>query len=375
MRNPSVLGIISYKVFPAQMGGQKCVAEFYAHLSKLTQVTLVASKENEVNAADQLPIFPFIYSHTYGFANLRYIFRLIKLIKEKNIDIIIIEHSYFGWLGMLLRWFTKKPFIIRSHNIEAKRFRDMRKRWWPVYQVYEKLVHQKADHSFFITQEDKDWAFSNWQLNPQKCSVITYGTDIVSPLAEEERKYYRQELIRENGLSPNTRLFLFNGTLDYVPNADALRIIINEIIPLLQSSEIPFRIIICGNRLSKDWAKVLHSYPDIIYKGFVADINFYFKGADCMINPVTLGSGIRIKLVDALSYNLNCISSRSGAKGIPQEIAGDKLVLVEDYNWPVFATQMLAHSIQGNQDTPPGFYQMFNWDSIIQKALLSLQSL
>ena len=49
MRNPSVLGIISYKVFPAQMGGQKCVAEFYAHLSKLTQVTLVASKENEVN--------------------------------------------------------------------------------------------------------------------------------------------------------------------------------------------------------------------------------------------------------------------------------------------------------------------------------------
>ncbi len=375
MRQPSVLGIISYKVFPAQMGGQKCVAEFYVHLSKLTDVTLVAARENVVDTAIQSAIFPFIYSHKYGIANLRYVYRLIKLIKEKNIDIIVIEHSYFGWLGILLRWLTKKPFIIRSHNIEAKRFRDMRKRWWPIYQWYEKLVHQKADHSFFITQEDKDWAIANWQLNQQECTVITYGTDILSPLPDQEKIDSRIQLISENGLTSDTRLFLFNGTLDYVPNADALRIIISEIIPLLQSSGTPFRIIICGNRLSDDWAKVLHSYPDIIYKGFVADINLYFKGVDCMINPVTLGSGIRVKLVDALSYNLTCISSKSGAKGIPQDVGGSKLVLVEDYNWPAFATQMLSNSIPGTQNTSPEFYQMFNWDSIVQKALLSLQTL
>jgi hypothetical protein len=34
MGQPSVLGIVSYKVFPAQMGGQKCAAEWYAHLRK-----------------------------------------------------------------------------------------------------------------------------------------------------------------------------------------------------------------------------------------------------------------------------------------------------------------------------------------------------
>ena len=29
MKQPVVLGIISYPVFPAQMGGQKCVEGFY----------------------------------------------------------------------------------------------------------------------------------------------------------------------------------------------------------------------------------------------------------------------------------------------------------------------------------------------------------
>ena len=373
MRQPSVLGIISYKVFPAQMGGQKCVAEFYAHLSGLTKVTLAVAKENSIDEKSKENILPILYQHKFGAANLRYIYRLTKLIKERTIDVVCIEHSYFGWMGILLRWLTKKPFIIRSHNIEARRFRDMQKIWWRLYEWYEKQVHRTANHSFFITEEDKIWAIKKWQLIEANCTVITYGTDITEAPPINEKAFCRNQLVSENNLDPATRLFLFNGTLDYVPNADALRIILSEIIPLLQTTNKPFCIFICGNRLSKQWEEVLHSSPGIIYKGFVNDINLYLKGADCFINPVTLGSGIRIKLVDALSQNLTCISARSGAKGIPEEIAGGKLVLVDDYDWQGFANQMFAQTGSA-ANTPASFYQMFNWDTIVQKALLSLQT-
>ncbi len=367
MNQLSVLGIISFKVFPAQMGGQKGVAGFYSHLAKQTKVVLAVAKENMVSDTTGEKVFPFLYHHKWGFANLRYVFRLRKLIKQENIDVVCIEHSYLGWMGMLLRWLTKKPFIIHSHNIEAHRFRDMHNPLWRVYRWYEKWVHQNADHSFFISQEDMDWAITHYQPDAKKCTVITYGTDITQALSETERAVYRSQLITENKLNPSTRLFLFNGTLDYLPNTDALRIIISELLLLLRSKKIPFRIFICGNRLSEQWQKVLRSNSAIIYKGFVDNVDLYFKGADCFINPVTLGSGIKTKLIDALAFNQPCISSRSGAKGIAQEIAGSKLILIDDYDWQAFADKMFTqHPLE---NVPEIFYRQFNWDLIIQKAV------
>jgi hypothetical protein len=61
----------------------------------------------------------------------------------------------------------------------------------------------------------------------------------------------------------------------------------------------------------------LKNYADqnIIYAGFVDDISIYFKGADVFINPVSYGGGIKTKLVEALGYNLNAVSTSNGAIG------------------------------------------------------------
>jgi len=375
MTNPSVLALISYKVFPAQMGGQKCVSAFYTHLAVHTKVILAVAKENSVPETGNTKVFPFLYNHWQGILNLRYVYKLTRLIKEQEINIIFIEHSYFGWLGILLRWFTKKPFVIRSHNIEANRFHDLRKNWWRLYAWYEKRVHRKADHSFFMTEEDKAWAITHWQLDKRKCSLATYGTDLLQPIAHHEQEQYREKLLIQYNLNPATKLFLFNGSLDYLPNEDALRIIVTELLPLLQATLIDFRIFICGSRLSEQWATVLRAYPLIIYTGFVENIDAYFYGTDCFINPVTLGGGIKIKLIEALAHNQTTISTRSGAKGVTEAQAGDKLIIVNDYDWPAFVESMAEPGIHHDKDTPAEFYRHFNWDTIVQKALLSLQTL
>lgn len=374
MRSISVLGIVSYKVFPAQMGGQKCVIEFYRQLARLTPVVLAIAKDNPVKPDWDQPVYPILYHHKKGPANLLVLFRLRKLIKTQQIDLFCIEHSYLGWLGILLRRITRKPFVIRSHNIEAHRFRDMQKPWWPLYQWYEKQVHRKADFNFFITQEDHDWAITQWKLDEKKCSVLTYGTDITQPVPQEDKLVARGRLLQENRLAANTRLFLFNGTLDYLPNTDALRIIVSELLPLLHGYQLPFRILICGSRISKQWKDVLQAYPDIIFKDFVPDIDLYLKGADCFINPVTLGSGIKIKQVDALAHNLASVSTRSGARGIDVSLTGDTLQIVDDYDWPAFVKQMFRQANQSPAPIPDSFYQFFNWGQIVQKALLSLQT-
>jgi len=375
MTTPSVLVLVSYKVFPAEMGGQKCVAAFYRHLASKTKVILVVAKENDVPENEPFQVLPFLYNHWWGILNLRYLYKLVQLIKEQGIDLVMVEHSYLGWLGLLLRWFTQKPVVIRSHNIEALRFRDLQRSWWRLYEWYEQRVHRKANHNFFITEEDKTWATRHWQLTDNTCTVISYGTDIMQPISFDERKKSREQLITLHGLQPSTKLFLFNGTLDYLPNIDALRIIITELVPILQSVQLNFRIFICGKGLSEQWEGVLRSYSELIYEGFVKDIDLYFNGADGFINPVTLGGGIKIKLVEALAHNQAAISTRSGAHGIPGETSGDRLLRVEDYDWQAFAKSMTRLDIHQYSNTPAAFYAHFNWEAIVQKALLSLQTL
>ncbi len=375
MKQPSVLGIISYKVFPAKMGGQKGVADFYSHLAKQTKVVLAVSKENETANTDGLSMHPFLFHHRIGFANLLRVYKIYKLIKEESIDVICIEHSYLGWLGLLLRWITKKPFIIHSHNIEAFRFRDMQKTGWRLYMMYERWVHQKANYNFFVTAEEMNKVIDRWQLDPKKCLVVTYGTHILQPISFDEKAYYRNQLIAENQLTDQTKLFLFNGSFDYLPNIDALRVIISEILPVLNAQPFNFRLFICGRWLTTQWEEVLRTYPEIIYKGMVDDITPYYGGVDCFINPTTLGTGIKTKLIDSLAENLTVVSARTGTKGLRPELAGEKLIIIEDYDWQGFARAMMDPATFNPKNTPEAFYQTFNWDSIVQKALLSLQAL
>jgi glycosyltransferase involved in cell wall biosynthesis len=373
MRDPAILGIVSYKVFPARMGGQKCVTDFYRHLSEHTKVVLAASKENKDAAGASYVVLPFLFNHWKAVLNIFYIHRLRRIIQQQHIDVICIEHSYFGWMGVWLRRLTKKPFVIRSHNIEANRFRDMRRIWWGLYEWYEKKVHHKADHNFFITEEDRQWAIQQWQLQEKKCSVVTYGTGPLEMVTVEQRTSIRHLLLDQYTIPEKTRLFLFNGTLDYLPNNDALRIIINEIVPILREAEYPFHIFICGKGLDEQWIQVLQTYPELVYTGFVEDITMYYQGIDCFINPVTLGSGIRTKLVEALSHNQSAISTRGGANGIDAGITGGKLTVVNDYDWHAFATAMMQPGLPIYTTVPDTFHQTFNWDGIVRKALLSLQ--
>ena len=318
------------------------------------------------------PVLPFLYNHWLGFLNIIYLYKLTRIIKHSKIDLLILEHSYFGWLGLCIRFISKIPVIIRSHNIESLRFRDLQRPWWRLYAWYEKRVHKRVDHSFFITENDKNWAITHWQLDEKKCSVLTYGTDI-SPTGSTELKWQnRQRLLDKFSIDPSTRLFFFNGSLDYLPNTDALRIIVSELIPPLLSVDFSFRIFICGSNLNEQWKKVLKKQPNIIYAGFAGDISMYYTGADCFINPVTLGSGIKIKLVEALAYNQTAITTRSGAKGIDEIKMGRKMVVIDDYNWYAFAAAMIKTDTT-DSITPLSFYTDFNWDTIIHKALLSLQ--
>lgn len=374
MKPPVVLAIISYQVFPAQMGGQKCVEGFYKQLSTQTKLVLAVAKNNRTDAIPGAHTENFLFDHWMGPFNMIWLFRLMRLIRKQQVDIIIIEHSYFGWLGILLRFLTKKKLVIRSHNIEAYRFRDLQRPFWKWYYRYERFIHQRADHNFFITAEDLAYAVTNWKLDPQKTSIVTYGVSLDRAVLDL-KPTLRKRLVDYFQIPANATLFLFNGTLNYTPNTDALHVIVYELLPRLRNYRLSFRIFICGKNLSAQWEKVLKEQPEIIVTGFVDDISVFMSGTDCSINPVTLGGGIKTKLVEALAYHQTVITTQTGAKGFSAAVTGPKMRIVPDYDWELFAAAMHNFNPYQQGHTPASFFEWFAWPVIVDKALVSLSRL
>jgi len=91
--------------------------------------------------------------------------------------------------------------------------------------------------------------------------------------------------VATHGLNGDEQILLFNGALDYAPNFEAVKIITDKINPeLLATSSFKYKIIICGRGLPASLNN-LEAYRDknIIYTGFVPDIEMYVKGADLFI--------------------------------------------------------------------------------------------
>lgn len=371
MENPiNIAALVPYTVFPAKMGGQKGIALFYLYLKDIAPVTLLCTSDTEAPADFKEIVLPVIGSSTGRYINPALIPKLKKIIKEKGITHLILEHPYYAWLGITLKRITGVKLIVHSHNIESLRFKSTGKWWWKILWQYEKKLHKKADLNFFITEEDRIFAIDHFQLDAQRCVTITYGIERAAAPPAEEKIQARSSLQQRHGIDAYEKILLFNGTLNYLPNLDAVDAILQDINPILLSSGMKYKIIICGKGLPPEYNELKDQLSkNIIYAGFVNDINEYFSGADIFLNPVIEGGGIKTKLVEALGFDVLCITTISGAIGIPENVTGSNMIRIQDNDWNSFANAI----INSQPSVIPGvFFTHFYWKNITQKALQAI---
>jgi polysaccharide biosynthesis protein PslH len=156
---------------------------------------------------------------------------------------------------------------------------------------------------------------------------------------------------------------LFAGTLDYQPNAKAVRLIFKEIAPRLDDS---FTILICGRNDLKEFESIKHlAQPNVLFIGEVEDIEHYFAAADAFLDPVETGGGVQSKIIEALGYDLNvvCFDSQADKQF---ELAGEKIFpsASGDYDGIV---KNINRSVLSSSPTLPQFFKYYNWESIIKR--------
>ncbi len=361
----TILCLSPYTFLPAETGGQKAIVSLYETLSKNFRVICISTKKNKVSEAERFEIRNILSNSSFRYINPFYFFTIKDIIRKEKPEYLQIEHPYFGWLAILLKKFTGIKLIVRSHNVEGLRFKNLGKWWWKLLLEYEKWVLKKADLIFFITDADRLYAITNLYIPSQNTYTITFGINLTDAPPSNQHETARAFLIQEYKFDPKDIIILFNGAFNYAPNAKALYNLTTHIFPKLKSiSKRSFKLIVCGKDIHEELIKE-NINADIIFTGFVADIRTYLKGASIFVNPITEGGGIKTKLVEALAFNLNCVSFATGAIGVPAEICGDKLIVINDNDWSSFASAIIA-SANITSNIPANFYEHFSNDRILE---------
>lgn len=358
-----VVFVVPYRFIPPENGGHKAAYGFASWVSKTCDFSVVTTSKNKGEA-------PFHWIPLFGEHPIKYVNILLgrmwwQFFRKTRPNWCItfqpfIALSLIPWLAI----FGIK-LMIYVQNIEFQRFRSINKWWWPILYAFEWIAYKKADILLFIAPTDLQIAVETFSLNPEKCLVIHYGTNLSQ--MPTDRPYAKDQLIQQLGLQKDTKILLFFGPQNYAPNADAVQWIFKELYPKLLATEgLKFDILICGGGMPKAMRSKFAGTPHFHYLGFVQDIDLHVKGADIMLNPIATGGGVKTKIIEAIALGTPVISFATGALGVDAPAAGQMLTQVEDHQLDSFTNAIVNLLNAYPAGTPDAFYQTYFMEKAVQ---------
>ncbi|MCI0523173.1 MAG: glycosyltransferase family 4 protein, partial [Bacteroidales bacterium] len=120
----------------------------------------------------------------------------------------------------------------------------------------------------------------------------------------------------------------FIGALNWEPNIDGLRWFMKAVWPQVIRSHADARLFIAGRGASDETA-VQMSVPNVIFMGEVDNARTFMESMTVLIAPLFAGSGLRIKIIEAMSLGKTVVVTPVAATGLPVT-SGKELFIARD---------------------------------------------
>jgi glycosyltransferase involved in cell wall biosynthesis len=207
---------------------------------------------------------------------------------------------------------TSGPLVIDAHNIESciwQRYAESDKnpfRAWFFRQQFKKFVafeceaFSRADCVITTTQIDANLARNHF--GARHVEVISNGVDLAQfPCVPWGR---------------DANELLFVGSLAWRPNLDAITQLLDTIFPAMQRAMPQLRLTIVGHDPPPWLAHRAARTPHVTLHGSVPDVRPFLQRCGALVVPLRIGSGSRIKILEALASGCPVISTKVGAEGL-----------------------------------------------------------
>ncbi len=365
-QNIKIVSLVWYKILPAQFGGQQAIVGLNEALGKQVSLICLCSKNNQPSGNESFTTYPILPNSKWQFINLFTWLLIYSFCKKEKVTHLIVEHPFHVIAAWIIKMKLNVTIIHRSHNIEFERFKLLNKKYWRIIYYAEKWLCQIAKLNLFITKEDTIKAIKQFSIDASKCFLLPHE---IKEKNISKKAQSTDQIKAEYNIANDYSIFLFNGTLDYEPNANAVEAIANFLIPELNKINPNFIFIITGRIEKKSFDYLLQlANKQLIFTGRVTNIEDYFLACDVYVNPVNTGGGVQTKTLEALSYHLNVVCFENMLNGIEIDLVKDKIFSVEAKNWKKFAEEIIKAKLQ-KTITPSAFFEYHNYDNHLMKFL------
>ncbi len=132
-----------------------------------------------------------------------------------------------------------------------------------------------------------------------------------------------------SGASPEPLTVLYAGGMDWYPNRDAVEFFVSRILPELRRRAPGVRFVVAGRNPSDGFRRRFADVPDVEFTGTVPDMRAEIARAAVCVVPLRIGSGTRLKILEAAAMAKPVVSTRVGAEGL-EFVPGKEILLADD---------------------------------------------
>jgi glycosyltransferase involved in cell wall biosynthesis len=230
------------------------------------------------------------------------------------------------------------PLILNSHNAEhliLRRFAAQERN--PLRWAYARLESAKLLRWERETCRRADLVLVCSQQDGEVLQAICPRVrTAVVPNVVDTRTYVPSE---ETG-GPT---LLYTGGMDWYPNRDAVEYFAFSVLPRIRRVVPEVRFVVAGRNPSLEFLRQFASIPGIEFTGTVTDMRPQIARATLCVVPLRIGSGTRLKILEAGAMGKAMVSTRLGAEGL-DFAEGEEILLADDPDAFAASVIELLHS-------------------------------
>jgi glycosyltransferase involved in cell wall biosynthesis len=246
------------------------------------------------------------------FISKPYAKKLEKLLNAQQFDVVQLEGLYLCPYINLIKSCSKAKIAYRSHNVEYEIWERLMANSKGLRRFYLKILHKRLkafekaalneyDMLLPITLRDGELLSSLGNIRP--IHVLPAGISRIEQLSSEP--------INVNDL-------FFIGALDWMPNQEGLIWFLDNCWTEISQRYPKVALTIAGRNAPK-WLIEKCNLPNVFYKGEVPDAYKFMYKHGVMIAPLFSGSGMRVKIIEALANRKPVVTTNVGCEGITLE--------------------------------------------------------
>jgi glycosyltransferase involved in cell wall biosynthesis len=253
------------------------------------------------------------------FRSAQYRSQLCTLLKSRRFDAVLCETCY---PLVNLPEHLEVPLILDNHNIEhvvVKRYRRYERNpakrayaelEWRKLRNWERRAWKRAAHVLLCSEHDR-----------ADCLRLSAAprTSVVPNVVDVEQ--YRPEA------SGDGATILYTGGMDWFPNRDAVSFFAFQVMPGIRKRFPRVRFVVAGRAPDPSF-RLLFKDVDVSFTGTLPDMRAAFAQAAVCVVPLRIGSGTRLKILEAAAMGKAIVSSRIGAEGL-DFVSGSEILLAD----------------------------------------------